>query len=403
MSPEQIQALSIPQLPLRKRMLERVLIVVILASGMCSAIMYSAITPVLPGLSAFFGGGEQGVFLAQMVMTMPGLGMMIGGPLAGLLIERWGERSVILASLAVFTVTGSAGLFLSDAATLLFSRFMVGVAASGLTTACLTLLSWRFALKVRVRLLGYHSAVGATVGLLAMLGAGVSADLGSWRTPFSFHLLGMLVVLLALFSVPGRSRAGREAAVIKGSLRPLLPLYICCVPLFIAVFTTSVQAPFLLETVGVLSAGMQSRILALGVLGHVLGAWLFGTLIARLGVRGSLALGLSLMALGHLLLGLAQNGAVVAIACLVSSLGSGILVPYMTHMLVENAPPQLRGRALGLFPVFTFLGSLLNPLAYAPLTTLFGIHGALLAVSAMLGLAVIVVVLFSLPRPVRQA
>lgn len=403
MNPEQVKALSIPQLALRKRMLERVLIVVILASGMCSAIMYSAITPILPKLSAFFGGSEQGDFLAQMVMTMPGLGMMIGGPVAGLMIERWGERSVILVSLVAFTITGSAGLFLSDASALLLSRFLVGFAASSLTTACLTLLSWRFALKVRVRLLGYHSAVGATIGLLAMLGAGVSADLGSWRTPFSFHLLGAGVVVLALFSVPGRSLAGRETTVIQGSLRPLLPIYICCVPLFIAVFTTSVQAPFLLESLGVLSAGLQSRILALGVLGHVIGAWLFGTLMARLGVRGSLALGLSLMALGHLLLGLAQNGVTVAIACLVSSLGSGILVPYMTHILVENAPPQLRGRALGLFPVFTFLGSLLNPLAYAPLTALFDIQGALLAVSGMLGLSVVAVVFFSLSRTVHQA
>lgn len=371
-------------------MLERVLIIVILASGMCSAIMYSSITPVLPGLAAFFGGGEQGSFLAQTIMTMPGLGMMVGGPLSGLLIERLGERRVIIVSILMFSLTGAAGLLLSDAVALLASRFLVGVAASSFTTASLTLMSWRFPLELRTRLLGYQSAVGAGMGLVALLAAGASADLGSWRTPFSFHLLGLLFLLLAILAVPGPRLGSATGPRAAGSLKPLLPIYLCCVPLFITVFTTSVQAPFLLESVGVDSAGLQSRILALGVLGHVLGAWSFGTLMVRLGKRGSLALALGLMSLGHLLLGLADSAAAVAIGCVVTSLGSGMLVPYLTHMLVERAPPALRGRALGLFPVFTFLGSLLNPLAYAPLMSWLGVHGALLVAGAALGVGAVV-------------
>jgi len=371
-------------------MLERLLIIVLLASGMCSAIMYSSITPVLPGLAVFFGGGEQGSFLAQSIMTMPGLGMMVGGPLSGLLIERLGERRVILGSLLLFSLTGAAGLVLSDTVALLGSRFLVGVAASSFTTASLTLMSWRFALEVRTRLLGYQSAVGASMGLMALLAAGVSADLGSWRTPFSFHLLGLGFLLLAIVVVPGPRPGSTTGPRAVGSLKPLLPIYLCCVPLFITVFTTSVQAPFLLEGVGVDSASLQSRVLALGVLGHALGAWSFGALMVRLGRRGSLALALGLMSLGHLLLGLADSAAAVAAGCVVSSLGSGMLVPYLTHSLVERAAPALRGRALGLFPVFTFLGSLLNPLAYAPLTAWLGIHAALLVAGAALGVGAVV-------------
>lgn len=158
-------------------MLERLLIIVLLASGMCSAIMYSSITPVLPGLAAFFGGGEQGSFLAQSVMTMPGLGMMVGGPLLGLLIERLGERRVIIGSLVLFSLAGAAGLVLNNAAGLLGSRFLVGVAASSFTTASLTLMSWRFPLELRTRLIGYQSALGGRHGVAGAAGRrGVSGS-----------------------------------------------------------------------------------------------------------------------------------------------------------------------------------------------------------------------------------
>lgn len=370
-------------------MLERLLILVLLASGMCSAIMYSSITPVLPGLAAFFGGGEQGSFLAQSVMTMPGLGMMVGGPLSGLLIERLGERRVIIGSLVLFSLAGAAGLVLNNAAGLLGSRFLVGVAASSFTTASLTLMSWRFPLELRTRLIGYQSALGGGMGLLALLAAGVSADLGSWRTPFSFHLLALGFLFLAILVVPGPRPGTTSAPRSTGSLKPLLPIYLCCVPLFITVFTTSVQAPFLLESVGVDSAGLQSRVLALGVLAHAIGAWSFGTVMTRLGRRGSLALALGLMSLGHLLLGLADSAVVVAAGCVTTSLGSGMLVPYLTHTLVERTQPALRGRALGLFPVFTFLGSLCNPLAYTPLTAWLGIQGALTLVAVALGVGAV--------------
>lgn len=387
MNEEHVQVLGVSPLLPERRMLDRLLIVVILASGMCTAIMYSAITPVLPGMAAYFGGGERGGLLAQLVMTMPGLGMMIGGPLSGFLIDRWGERIIILVSVVIFTLTGSAGLFVEDPAALLSARFFQGIAACSFITASLTLLSRRFELPVRIRMLSYHTALGAMAGLVALLAAGVSADLGSWRTPFSFHFLGIVVFLLAVLVVPRFTGRVNDSAISNRALRPLLPVYLLCVPLFMVIFTTSVQVPFLLEVVGVTNAGTQSRVLATGVVGFVMGAWAFSRLLAPLGAMAVLSMGLMLMAVGHVLLGLSPNGVMVAVACLVSSLGGGLLVPHITHTLVEKAPEHLRGRALGLFPVFTYLGSFLNPLIYAPLISSFGIKGAVLIAGCLLVIA----------------
>lgn len=391
MNEEHAQALNAAPLLPERKILDRLLIIVILASGMCTAIMYSAITPILPGMADYFDGGERGGLLAQLVMTMPGLGMMIGGPLSGFLIERWGERIIILVSVVIFTLTGSAGLFVEEAVALLSARFLQGIAACSFITASLTLLSWRFESQVRVRMLSYHAALGAMAGLVALLAAGVSADLGNWRTPFSFHLLGVFVFLLAVFAVPGFKGRVSDSSISNKALRPLFPIYLLCVPLFIVIFTTSVQVPFLLEVVGITNAGTQSRVLAAGVVGFVMGAWAFSRLLAPLGAMAVLSLGLILMALGHVLLGLAPNGAVVAVACLISSLGGGLLVPHITHTLVEKAPEHLRGRALGLFPVFTYLGSFLNPLVYAPLISSFGIKGAVLIAGCLLATASMVV------------
>lgn len=387
------QGLGAASLLPERKILGRLLIIVILASGMCTAIMYSAITPVLPGMAAYFGGGERGSLLAQLVMTMPGLGMMIGGPLSGVLIERWGERIIILASVVIFTLTGSAGLFLEEPAALLSARFFQGIAACSFITSSLTLLSRRFELQVRIRMLSYHTALGAMAGLVALLAAGVSADLGSWRTPFSFHLLGVFVFLLAVIAVPGFKGRVSDNVISNKALLPLFPVYLLCIPLFMVIFTTSVQVPFLLEVVGVTNAGTQSRVLAAGVVGFVVGAGAFGRLLEPLGAMAVLSLGLVLMGLGHVALGLSTNGVMVAVACFVSSLGGGLLVPHITHTLIEKAPEALRGRALGFFPVFTYLGSFLNPLAYAPLISSFGIKGALLVAGCILATASIAVLI----------
>jgi len=365
---------------------------VVLSSAMCASIIYTAMTPVLPMLADFFGGGVEGALLSQLVMTMPGLGLMLGGPASGWLVERWGTRPVMVSALVLYVITGSAGLYLSTPTELLASRFFLGVAAASFTTASLTLLSERFNPIIRARMLGYHSACGAAIGLLAILASGAVADIGGWRMPFSFYLLGGVVLVMALVAVPaGNTRGTGTPKAPAGSLLALWPLYLLYIPLYITIFTTTVQVPFLLRAEGIVSASMQSQIIAVGVLGHLLGAWFFGSLRQRLGDRGTLMLGLGLMAGGHIILGLTHGALLAAAGCLITSLGSGTLAPHLTNILIERSPEHARSRAIGLLASSQFLGSILNPVTFAPLTATLGIHGAMVAVGSVLAVSTLMV------------
>ena len=68
-------------------------------AGACSiGLIFTALTPVLPKLSAQFGGGKVGAEIAgQMVMSVPAIGLILGGIGSGWLIERVGARRLLLA------------------------------------------------------------------------------------------------------------------------------------------------------------------------------------------------------------------------------------------------------------------------------------------------------------------
>jgi MFS family permease len=110
---------------------------VLLASSPCSALMYTAIAPILPQLAAHLGGGD-GALYAQLIMTMPSIGLMVGGPVIGWGAELIGPRPVLIAALAIYAVAGSAGLYLDGVGALLASRLLLGLAVAGIGTSSLS-------------------------------------------------------------------------------------------------------------------------------------------------------------------------------------------------------------------------------------------------------------------------
>ncbi len=75
------------------------------------ALIFTVLGPVLPAVAGHFGGER---LTAQMIMTMPSLGIMVGGPIGGWLVERHGVRRVILWMLVAYALSGCAGFVLDD-------------------------------------------------------------------------------------------------------------------------------------------------------------------------------------------------------------------------------------------------------------------------------------------------
>lgn len=369
--------------------LQRIARLIVLLSGPCLvAMIFTVLPPVLPGIAQHFGGGSQGQLTAQMIMTLPSIGLMIGGPLVGWLIDRIGPRLVLFGALAAYAALGSAGLYLDGRWLLLLSRFILGFAGSALVTACGALLCDYFDAKARARFLGYGGFFGAGTGLGSILLSGVIAETGGWHAPCVLYLVALVVLAIALFSLPAKpvsvALPGQAEVFERGALLKLLPLYLLIALVFVATFMTSAQVSFLLAADGVTSPAVQSQVIGMASLGSALGSGVYGWIRAAAGHRRTFVMMLAMLGIGILTLGTSHTPAVAAIGCAIAGFGGGLTIPHFLNMVLDRAHEKVRSRALGLAYSSLFLGDLINPLVMAPVTYWLGIHGAFMAAGAVL-------------------
>ena len=173
-----------------------------LFTGMVSAaIIYDALPPILPALSAEFGGGERGDLIAQLAMTIPLLGMAVSGLIAGTAIEKFGVKKVLLAAIICFAVAGSSGAMIHTSAPLFVVRFLAGLASGTLITCGTSLIAGNFMQSAQLHKTGRLYAVGAICSIGFVVVAGFLATI-SWRLPFFLHAFIAILFLIPVILLP---------------------------------------------------------------------------------------------------------------------------------------------------------------------------------------------------------
>jgi MFS family permease len=373
------------------------LMLVLVSSAPCMALIFTALGPVMPGIAAHFGQGRDGALVAQMVMTMPSIGIILGGPVTGWLVERSGARRVLFGALACYSVVGCAGMLIDGAYVLLATRLALGLSAAGIATSTLALIGERFDGETRGRILGYQNAAGSAFGLVSLLLAGAIGEAEGWRGPFALYLLGAAVLAIGAATLPASAPSAAGAREKRdergGHVWSLWPVYLLLVLIYMAVFMNAVQLSFLLAADKVTSPQTQSMVLAAGSVASMVGAALFGTMLARLGARATFFGCLALMACGYGIVGASHEVMLTMAGSALAGLGGGCVGPYLASMLLQRAAPEVRGRAAGFMYSAVFLGDFINPLVITPLRTGLGIHHAFLAVAGVLAVGAVVVLL----------
>jgi MFS family permease len=94
---------------------DRLALAVMVSGGWWMALIFTAIAPVLSTMSDALGGPGNGYWIGQLTMTIPDIGIIFGGPIAGLLVERYIARMLLLASFALYAVIMAIGAALNGA------------------------------------------------------------------------------------------------------------------------------------------------------------------------------------------------------------------------------------------------------------------------------------------------
>jgi MFS family permease len=370
--------------------------VLMAGGGMLTTLASIGLTAVLPQIEAALARTATDALIVKQLVTVVGLTMIIGAPLAAFLVERIGMRLVLLSCSLIYTAAGTAGLYLDSLPALLVSRLFVGLTAAGISTISMTLINTRLEGNERARWMGIHVGTALILTLIFHPVLGWLGEFG-WRWPFGVYFIGLPLAAAALLvdgSVKGRASNDGEAAEARGLLR-WFPVRYALLSLIIGAltYTPLVYVPFVLRQTGDVGPSVIALVfLADSLIGAIL-SLLFGRTRRYISSDMSFVISFGCTGAGMAIAALASSFEMVVAGMIVFGFGIGWFVPNLMTAAARKLRASQQGRAVGLLKSAYYGSAPLAVFMLEPLTRVYGPKSALGAVAcvALVGSAVYLV------------
>jgi MFS family permease len=356
----------------------------------------ATIAPALPKIQASFQTTPNVEFWVRLLLTIPALFTAISAPIAGVTIDRFGRKPLLICSVLLYGLAGGSGLFLSEISTLLAGRALLGLAVGGIMTTATALIADYYQGQKRNQVMGVQAAFMGYGGVAFLLIGGVLADM-SWRYPFLIYLIAFTIAPIALFALTEpelRSDTAKAAAKPNEKLPivPLIAIYGLTFLSMVAFYMIPVQLPFYLQALGQTSGSLSGAAIAACTLASAVMSMRYRVVKNAFNFQGILVAVYLLMGIGYIGISLSGHYLLVVLSLLVAGAGLGLLMPNMNVWINAIVPPKFRGRALGGITSAMFLGQFFSPILVQPLAARITLQAAYGAVGGMLwGLAIVIV------------
>jgi MFS family permease len=372
---------------------------VMIAPNAAVGLTLAAMPPILPELALHLGGQRS----AQLITSVAGFGMIVGGMFSGRLLERLGIRAFTLASLLLYGVFGVLGMFLSTPLSMGLSRFALGVAGVFFSTAALALTAATFSGEARSRVIGLQQATSQVVNVCAVFIVGAIVQAAGWRGAFLVYgAFGFALFVAALIGVRETAyRPEQDQSAAPASTRFILSFApVCALTTLMGILTVipMAQLPFVLADNGQGAARLVSIVLGANFVFAAISAMSYARLKTRFGKRATFICGLATGMIGIALMGVVHGLAAYCIAAALAGLGTGIYNTYVFDHGVEISPPNYHGRAAGLLFAFMFFGAAINPLVAGVFEHVAGLARSLIVMAAVAFLCGLPVILYRARR-----
>ena len=367
----------------------RLLFATLMIGLMSQGLAFTAFVAVMPQLARDFGSG--GTFIAQMTMALASLGVLAGALTSGSILKQAGTRGTLQCALLVYGLSGISGVLHHSATLLLASRFLLGFASACTVTVCVWGIAAEYQGHRRTVALGTAAACGSFAALFGNLCGAYLASRGGWQLAFVqypvFALVGIVLAGLSLKQLrPAPSSASTPAAPY---LARLMPFYLLTTWLMAVIFMGSSQLPFLLAEQGIVDLAKRSLILGSLTAAGTAFSFLYGPLVKRFGPQKTFAFGLLCAVLSLAALGIDGNALWATAGSILLGALTGIVSPYVYHIVTERSDEGSRGHAIGALNAAIFLGGFLNPL-------IFGSLGSVMKLTQVFELTAVVMAGFAL-------
>jgi MFS family permease len=359
----------------------------------------SSVAPAFPGIGRALGLPSQAVGNLITAFTLPGVVLT---PILGILADRWSRKRILVPSLMVFGLAGSACSLVHDYEFLLVLRFVQGIGAASLSVLYITLIGDLYHGEARTTAMGYNASVLSVGTASYPVIGGALATLG-WSYPFALPILAVPIGFLVLFGLenpePKHKQGLRmyfQQAWESIKHRQALGLFALILMTFAIVYGAYLTyLPFLMENafqaspllIGVAMSGMS--------LATALTSSQLGRLARIFSKRTLLQVACGLYAAALLMIPLTPSLWVLGIPVILFGLAQGLSIPNLQTLLAGLAPLEHRGAFMSINGMILRLGQTVGPPLMGMAFGAWGIEGAFYAAAvtaaAMLVLTTMVI------------
>ncbi|MGB9028697.1 MAG: MFS transporter [Acidobacteriaceae bacterium] len=347
--------------------------------GVVAFLNLYATQPLLPMLTAIFHASKAAVGLTVSVST---LGVALAAPILGAFTERVSRKQVIVMSVALLAAPTMLAATSPGLHTLLFWRFMQGLAMPGIFATVITYIGEEWRRESIALIMSLYVSATACGGFLGRFLTGLIAETLSWR--WSFVALGVLTLLGAWFIArwlpPGTARPHPSDESVTSfwialrhfrNPRLLATFGVGFGTLFTLVATFTYSTFYLADPPFRLSTLALSYLFAIYLVGLVVTPF-GGYLVTRIGMRRGIAVAIAICLTGEALT-LSHHLWVVIFPGL-GLLCSGVFIAQATatSFLRMAAPAGGRTSAAGLYLACYYVGGTIAGVAPSYLWSIGG-------------------------------
>jgi len=325
----------------------------------CLTIMVGCV--IVPGLTEI--AEQMGIpSAASWLVTIPSLGVVIFGPLAGRLIDRTGAYRALTWGLFMYGLLGSGGVLLHGLVPVMVDRLLLGGATAVVMSAGTGLISAFYSGHARLKMIASQGMSIELGGVVFLFIGGLLATLG-WRWPFVLYLAAWLLLAMQIMFVPRpdlidqtESHQQDGAVAKRGALKPV---YFAAVFSMISFFTGVIIIPQHFHAMGV-GAAKTGYFLSFISLIAVFAAAIMPKVVSRIREYGTLYMAFGCYIAAHLLFSIASGLLLFIVGGVLMGCGFGLSVPLVNHMTVEQSHARVRGRNLAYLSMAIFSGQFLS-------------------------------------------
>jgi ACDE family multidrug resistance protein len=351
----------------------------------------SLITSSLPDIVDAFDVPDSAAGLVLGASTVPGIVLAL---VVGLAADRFGRKVLLVPSLLLFGVAGTAAAFAPTFGIFLLLRAVQGAGSSALLNLTATVIGDHWEGTERASMIGRNTAfVTVSIAILPAIG-GLLTDTLGFRGPFYLFALAIPLGLAIAWSVPETELgpSGRVADQLAEAWRfvttpRMLSIAATGVAVFVLLFGAELTvAPFHAEEVFGLSASSRGLLLGVPAVTATIVATILGRLIGRFGRSTLVVTGAVVYGTAFAVMGVAPAVWVFVIALLLVGSAEGFTIPVLQESTLAAADTGNRGIAVAVFGSAARLGQTIGPaiagLALVSLSTTTSFFG--FAAGAML-------------------